>query len=440
MSPPWRLLAVLAVLTGVLAAAAPPALDDDEAETLRRQLEKVDRIRANDPDLYNRLKQDWRAFRALPRERQERIRQLDRELHQEDSHTQDRLLRILERYGTWLKRLPEKDRQQIESASGPGDRLQAVRDVRDREWVARLPRALRERVDKTPAEQRPAQVIQLRDQERQRRRDWRQTHIVRLSDFPPEVQTFVNESLRPLLSPEERVRLRNAEGTGPLYGKTILDLGERYRALHLLSPVAGPTRYDELPKEVKQRLAPKVLEKSLERTGRRQTEGKWPDYALAVTEVARTKNLQLPPLGPSRPDQLAPAVRQFLDKELAPRLDEADQKRLKEAEGRWPGFPWTLLELARKHGLTLPGVTPPGPRDLWEDLRSELPEVPDRVLRDFALTELTRDDHADLRLSSSDPTSRDRLKKKFFEQKPEELHRLRYFDIQVQTRKAKGQL
>ena len=44
-------------------------------------------------------------------------------------------------------------------------------------------------------------------------------------------------------------------------------------------------------------------------------------------------------------------------------LRPAERQELKKAEGKWPDFPRTLLKLARKHKLTLPGMTLPVPKD-----------------------------------------------------------------------------
>src|SRR5262245_10913234 len=113
MCTSWRLLVALLILTGAAQVAPVSGPTDEELAQNRRLL---DRWRAG-PEHYARLKRQWRAFRALPPDRQARIRQLDRDLHQEDVETQTRLGRTLERYVSWLERLPEADRQPIESTA-----------------------------------------------------------------------------------------------------------------------------------------------------------------------------------------------------------------------------------------------------------------------------------------------------------------------------------
>ena len=93
--------------TLVLLAAVPTrATDPTEADANRAQIARW----KNDPEHLARLRQNLAAFRALPPERQEQLRRLDRALHAEDSSTQARLWNVLERYALWLNRLPAADR------------------------------------------------------------------------------------------------------------------------------------------------------------------------------------------------------------------------------------------------------------------------------------------------------------------------------------------
>ena len=50
-------------------------------------------------------------------------------------------------------------------------------------------------------------------------------------------------------------------------------------------------------------------------------------------------------------------------------LTESEKTNLAREEGKWPEYPRTLLELARKHRLGVPGMTLPGPRGWWENGR-----------------------------------------------------------------------
>jgi len=99
-------------------------------------------------------------------------------------------------------------------------------------------------------------------------------------------------------------------------------------------------------------------------------EGKWPDYAIVVTNLARAHKMRLPyELWPSRRDDLSAGMGSFLDKKLLPALDDRDKARLKDAEGRWPQYPRAIQALAQQHKLQVPWQTLPGPREKWDSYR-----------------------------------------------------------------------
>src|SRR5262245_59157989 len=112
MSGPWRVLILaLVVVAGVPLAALPDAPGDDPPVQRDLQAEWRKKVARNP-----RLLRDARAFLALPREQQERLRKLDRDLRLEDSSTQAHLGKVLERYADWLDRLPENERLQVTTA------------------------------------------------------------------------------------------------------------------------------------------------------------------------------------------------------------------------------------------------------------------------------------------------------------------------------------
>src|SRR5438093_9751536 len=107
----------LPIVCAVAAAAAPVlAVSEPTAEELQANRRLLARWRA-DPEHYARLRRDYRAFIALPAEKRERIRELDRDLREEDLTTQAHLLRVLDRYSAWLERLADDDRARVEAAS-----------------------------------------------------------------------------------------------------------------------------------------------------------------------------------------------------------------------------------------------------------------------------------------------------------------------------------
>ncbi len=377
MRSSWRLL----LLIGVLALAAPVlALPEPTAEDLANNRRTLERLRA-DREHYARLKEDLKEFQGLRPEQQAAMRQLDQALHQEDPAVQARLWRVLDRYATWVEKLSDADKQRL-AAAPPEQRLQLIKELREREWVDRLPKAKREQVVNTPLGKRGEVIAELRQKERERRLEWLKVAgfgddvprriPVRILDLPPEVQGFVLFLLMPQLNAEEKVKLKKAEGQTPLYARTLLELVDKYPGT-LPGPPTGPTQQKDLPKDVRQKLQtlpPK------DRPRLRNNEGPWPDYAIAVTEAIRRNGTMPTELGPCKPKDFSEAVQQFIEKQLLPQLDEQEKEKLAKAEGRWPDYPRAVRDLARAHGLTVPELPPPGPREYWDKLRAAVAEPP----------------------------------------------------------------
>lgn len=443
------LLGTTPLLVGLLCLSLAPASAEsgaDEYETNRPVYEKL----RSDPRQLARLRREQRAFLSLPADKQKRLRQLHRELQDEDSTMQAHLQRVMRRYVEWLDHLPAPERKRIEEAANSTERLRIIQQLREGEWIARLPKALRDRIEQASAEQRPALIARIRRDEEQRQLEWavaikswdELTRNVpqpsRLTEYAPEVQDYVSRVLLPQLTHEEKDRLMLAEGSWPLYPRTLVELADRH-IQQLPGPAKGPTRFAELPADVREKLGriksfpPYVV----------NAEGRWPNYAFSITRLARQRKIDIAPLGPSRPEELPPAVQSFLTTQLLPRLDEKELAELQNTERKWPEYPRTLRDLAHKHDLDVPGETLPGPRKLWDRFRPKprfstdgSPEVPDHVLLDFA-RKLSAKELEQMRISFTDPASKERLKKEWIKRNPEEWERIQQADYQKRLRKMK---
>jgi hypothetical protein len=443
----------LALLSSPLLSESPPGgpASSEGRDDLEQNRELLEKWRS-DPDHYARLRRDLRAFLALPPERQEAMRKLDRDLHEEDSATYGRLRRVLERYADWLERLPAADRQRIEAVKDGKEKLSLVRAMREEEWIARLPKATRDQVRSTPADQRRALIAELRRRERERAQEWQlaiknwdeliqnRPQPSRLTEFPADVQNYVSKVLIPMLNQAEKDRLELAEGRWPLYPRTLVELADKH-VPQLPGPNTGPTRFQDLPEDLRQRLSKTKNWPTPQIT---RVEGRWPSYAMAVTFFARKRKVEVPPLGPTELKDFPSPVRQFVNRRLWPALTDKEKEELTRSEGRWPDYPRTLRDLARRHDLTIPGMGLPGPRGTWDKFRptpalaaDAQPQVPDHVLYDFALNELTARERDDLRLSFADPSSKERLKGEWVKRHPKEWQKLQQSDYQKRQRKAR---
>lgn len=429
------------LLATVLLGTAIPVLAvsecaPDDLEHNRRLLE---RYRA-EPDHYARLLRDLRAFEALPPDRQERERRFDHELREEDPAAEAHLWEVLERYTDWEDRLPDADQRRIDGTGDRAERLKIVIELRDREWVERLPWAERADLQAMTEPIRSKRIAILRYEERQRRKQWRdwadglptpadggprQDRPSHLTEFPEAVQAFVKDKLAPMLSDEENAQLKNADGKWPQLARTLADLSAKHPYLPPL-PSGPVVKLEQLPTQMKFILTFDGSKRNKAWEDLQKKKGQWPQFALAVTDMLKQeiKTQHLPPLGASRPGDFPAEVQAFIDKELTPGLQDDERARLHEAEGRWPDYPLTLLDLAHKNNLTVTGMDLPGPRDFWDNTRDGLPDVPNQELRDFAKTELTPEDRAALKSAGDDrDEKREILKQAYFKKYPHELQR-----------------
>jgi hypothetical protein len=479
-------------LIAVVAAAAPllGEAGDDELQVHRRLLDRW----KSDPDHYARLQRDYKAFVALDAPQRDRLRKLDLDLHEQDSVTQARLGRVLERYVSWLEKQSDADRRRIEAAVGSSEKVQIIKELRENEWIRRLARVDQERIKQaTSPEERDETVSVIRQEERQRHRDLRvavnrppeppvvpvvapqppaqappsqvppakpasppapkRPQPVRLAEFPAEVRDFYSHSLQYLLSEGEKDRLAAAEGQWPTYARTFRELADKHPVTMPPGKKTGPRTRMELPAEWKayyalpggnakkplERPYPHVLNKS-EREELSKVMGQWPAYALMLhAAVARHKDRKMPAdqLGPCKPEDFQPEVQKFLAGDLAKKLNDREQKRLKDAEGKWPDYPNLVMELARKHDLRVPGTYLPGPAGLWDDVQALLPEIPDKVLDEHART-LSKDERDQLTATAAnDPDgTRQRLTESYFQKNPARLQQILLDDQKKRQNRA----
>ncbi|MCI0377782.1 MAG: hypothetical protein L0215_09260 [Gemmataceae bacterium] len=82
---------------------------------------------------------------------------------------------------------------------------------------------------------------------------------------------------------------------------------------------------------------------------------------------------------PARLNDFPGDVQNFVNDYLRPRLSKADKERLDKAQGQWPLFPVTLVELADKNPPALPGLD--GPREF-----GHLPQEVQKKLKPKVLT------------------------------------------------------
>lgn len=155
-------------------------------------------------------RRDEEAFLALPPDRQEALRQLDRTLYEDDPASAARLRRALDRYARWRARLPEADRRRIDAAPDVGARLLIIKQIRERQWLARLPKAYRDELGRLKGPARADRVAEIRRQQRKERQAWAEAFPARLrgTNLPdtPADRALLDFALYEL-TPDERLAL-----------------------------------------------------------------------------------------------------------------------------------------------------------------------------------------------------------------------------------------
>ncbi len=298
----WSVLAAGFLLATLLLAAESAFSQDPAKGSSRRALRK-------DP-LYPRLYHDGKAFLALPEEKQRAMRKLHADLEKLAPAERDWLKDVLSRYVDWLERLPETSRQAMLDAPDAATRLKVINQLREKEWIAHLPRATQKQLSKLPSGKAPPAVAafstlrvlfgsdsgprslmaaavaiagnndlredaikSLKKTESRKARDWmiaarhweqltapnRPEMPSRPADFGESTETFIKEYLLPALSGAEKDRLLKAEGRWPLYPLTLVELADKHPMA--LPQRNGPTTFDALPADVKLKFTGKAGKK-----------------------------------------------------------------------------------------------------------------------------------------------------------------------------------
>lgn len=375
----FLLIPILVLLTGVAVAIDPPGDEAGNRKVLAKWL--------LDPEQKDRLARSLAAFRALPPEEQDKLRQLDRVMHEQDPGSQARLKGVMERYANWLARLNPADRDRILAAPPGPDRVRRIEELQEKLWRDNLPRASKDLLTKASNEDQAKLIEQLRkeDQERLQARLTARREVELIATLGPQpfgqepfrrdIQAYVDDSLRPLLSDADEKRLANVNQRSWLrYFQTVYDLSERMQPL----PFPGPAppgkskavrRWTDLPADqaAKLRPMPPALRERID-----TAVGKWPEFPVAIADVVRLRRADFPLnlLGPTNAEELPSHARQFVNQTLIAKLSPAEQRRLRDAEGQWPKYPELVVELAKAHTLTVPGLTLPGTREQWQRLKA----------------------------------------------------------------------
>jgi hypothetical protein len=178
----------------------------------------------------DRRSPEYAALQKLPEEARARLHEVDRYLSQQPESRRNHLLGIMRQYRDWLEQLSPEERRAIEEAPSTAAKLTRIRELREQQWLASLPRAQREEIAAAAPDQRALVMARVRQDWQSWEEDWR-----RLDQEEPELlhaeeeeiyRWFRDELGKKLTTTELRrlneaiLRIRMEEGQA-----TLLSLG-----------------------------------------------------------------------------------------------------------------------------------------------------------------------------------------------------------------------
>ncbi len=303
---------------------------------------------------------------------------------------------ILAQHGDWLEQLRQRDPkayQDIKGASSASAKLALIEDRRDFDLIMLHPPAVRDEWNKLGPEAKTQFIAKLRAQEREKREQWilakkfwkelesKKEMPCRLSDYPGgKVKDYVENYLLPYVTKEEKAQLAAAEGRWPDYPRTLVEIASKRPSA--LPPRDPPREFSQLPAPVQQRffelkkggvepkkpgVKPKLYKEIQNFKG--------PNFASHFVEIALRENkapFSHEYLACNSNSLLGP-MRTFVLEQLSPVLNDqtADRRKFTDSEGKWPDYPLTIQELAKKYNLDPPWHYLPEPeRWKWDHYRN----------------------------------------------------------------------
>lgn len=124
-------------LIGLSLAAGTATIADDRVEQLRTQRQQ--QIEGLSEIERSRLQRNFSEFRNLSEGDREKLRQLDRDLKENDRSGGGNLRKIMEEYCTWLGTISISQREELRKTTDPKEREQLVRSIRKEQESATRP-------------------------------------------------------------------------------------------------------------------------------------------------------------------------------------------------------------------------------------------------------------------------------------------------------------
>lgn len=149
----------------------------------------------------------------------------------------------------------------------------------------------------------------------------------------------------------------------------------------------APTRASELPLAAEQYIARQLLPRlSDDERGRlTKAEGSWPAYLQTLVEL-NDKVFQIPgPVGPRRVEDLPPDVQRWVNS-----LPRHKRQNILNLKGKWPEFALKVAEVANKSNVKLPPLAPAEPAKYPDNIKRFIHNALDRHFNDWEKNRLQK--------------------------------------------------
>jgi len=304
------------------------------------------------------LVKNYSSFNALSKEKQALLKRLESEIMKLDSHENTRMLEVFQKFASWYETLKPLEKHRIENAEFPDARLVEIKKILTEQWIARLPKSESETLLKLDDKERRIQIIKIK-QEEQARLNIVFDKKKKLAWTSEESRRFVAQ-IQAQFSSEQQEKFAKLENKKGSLLKMILEFAEENPPLPLNKSGAKYLSMKDLPmdmlvqlKKMKQAGAYKQFELA-------RVEGKWPSYARVVTEILRKNDPSFTfDFGASNLNDFSLEAKNVIENALFPLLQDEEKEKLQTVAGRWPDYPMAIRELAKVHLIEVPGLSVP---------------------------------------------------------------------------------
>lgn len=353
-----KLLATLSLSMLLALLLLPPGIRAEVREEPETKVRKAGEKFKLNSDHYQQLVKNFSSFHALSKDKQDALKRLDNDVMKADSPENSRMFEVFQKFAAWYETLLPPEKLRIENAKFPDARLAEIKKILTEQWIARLPKVDAEALLKFDEKERGIQIVKIK-QEEQARLNIVFDKKKKLTWTSEESRKFVAQ-IQAQFSSEQKEKFAKFENKKGNLLKMIFEFTEENPPLPLNKSGTRYLSMKDLPMDIFVQLKKMKQAGSYKQVELSRVEGKWPNYARVVTEILRKNDPSFTfDFGASNLNDFSPEAKIVIENALIPVLQEDEKGKLQAVEGRWPDYPMAIRELARVHLVVVPGLSIP---------------------------------------------------------------------------------